>query len=111
MLIRMGIYTFMEYIEGQSPSEYLRRRGPLPLPEALEITRQVAEALDYAHNFNPPAIHRDIKPANLLISGRAIVTDFGIARVSGTGDITRTGIVMGTPRGIALQNKACRTGS
>lgn len=94
-------YFVMEYVEGKSLSQYLRERGVLPVPEVFEISRQVAQALDYAHSHQPPVVHRDIKPANILIegrSGRAVVTDFGIAKVLGATERTRTGLVMGTLR-------------
>jgi serine/threonine-protein kinase len=92
-------YFVMEYVEGKNLSQYLRERGPLSVPEVLEISWQVARALDYAHNHKPPVIHRDIKPENILIearSGRAVVTDFGIAKVLGAGQQTRTDMMLGT---------------
>jgi serine/threonine protein kinase len=92
-------YFVMEYIEGKNLSQVLRERGPLPLVEVLALSRQVAWALDYAHSHEPPVIHRDVKPENILIeerSGRAVVTDFGIAKVLGAGGKTRTGLMLGT---------------
>jgi serine/threonine-protein kinase len=94
-------YFVMGYIEGDSLSQYLRERGPLPWSEVLEISQQVAQALVYAHSHKPVVIHRDIKPGNILIeqrSGHVLVTDFGIAKVLGTGERTRTGLVLGTLR-------------
>jgi hypothetical protein len=74
--------------------------GPLPAREALEIIRQAAEALDYAHEHG--VIHRDVKPGNILLDGqnRAKVTDFGIAKEANREEMsfTVTGQVMGTPR-------------
>ena len=60
-------YFVMEYIQGRTLKQYVYEKGPLPLPEVLEIARQVASALDYAHNQTPPVIHRDIKPTNIMI--------------------------------------------
>ncbi len=90
-------YTVLEYINGDSLRQVIERRHRLPLAEALAIFSQVAEALDYAHVLN--VIHRDISAANILIeeqSGRALLTDFGIARDTGQ-PITVTRAIMGTP--------------
>ncbi len=96
----LNLYYFvMEYVEGVTLGKYLRDKGPLPLPELLTISRQVAEALAYAHTHTPPIIHRDIKPANIMIedrSSRVVVMDFGIAKELGDGDSTKTGTVIGT---------------
>jgi serine/threonine-protein kinase len=92
-------YFVMEYIEGRNLGQVLREHGPLPLVEVLALSRQVARALDYAHSHEPSVIHRDVKPENILIeerSGRAVVTDFGIAKVLGAGGKTRTGLMLGT---------------
>ena len=71
-------YT-MPYVEGESLRDRLRREGQLPLDDALQITREVADALGYAHSQG--IVHRDIKPENILLSrGHALVADFGIAR-------------------------------
>jgi len=94
-------FFVMEYVEGMNLSQYLRAQGTLPLLEVLTISRQIAQALEYAHSHQPPIIHRDIKPANILIearSRRVMVTDFGIAKVLGAAERTRTGLVMGTFR-------------
>jgi predicted Ser/Thr protein kinase len=89
-------YMTMEFIEGQSLSKRLKDKGPLPLSEAVSIMRQVAMGLSYAHEQG--IVHRDVKPDNILIEskGRAVVTDFGIARLS-MSELTRTGEVLGTP--------------
>ena len=93
------LYYVMPYVEGESVRDLLDREGPLSLPVALRITREVADALSYAHGHG--VIHRDIKPENILLeSGHAVVADFGIARAIGSagGDrVTGTGIVLGTP--------------
>ena len=71
----------MEYIDGGSVEHRLETGDRLPLVEALDITYQVAEALEYAHSQG--VIHRDIKPGNILITrdGTAKLTDFGVAKV------------------------------
>ncbi len=74
-----GLWYTMPYVEGESLRERIRREGRLPIPEALRLAREIAEALDYAHRRG--VIHRDIKPGNILLSeGHALVADFGIAR-------------------------------
>ncbi len=89
-------YFAMQYLPGGSLQERLAR-GSLPVPEAVEIAIQVAEALDYAHSRG--IIHRDIKPANIMFDGegRAVVTDFGIAQAADGTMMTATGIALGTP--------------
>lgn len=87
----------MKYLEGQSLEELLKQRRSLPLGETLDILRQVADALDYAHDHK--VIHRDIKPANVMLDSRrrVIVTDFGIAKALTEGSLTASGSVIGTP--------------
>jgi serine/threonine-protein kinase len=89
----------MPYVEGESLRQRLQREGQLSIDEALRLTREVAEALDYAHQQG--IIHRDIKPENILLSrGHALVADFGIAlAVSSAGRerLTETGLSLGTP--------------
>lgn len=90
-------YTVMEYVEGGSLRNVLERHKRLPLPETLAIFRQVAAALDYAHSLG--IVHRDVSPGNILIhkaGGRALLTDFGIARDGGA-PITVMRSIMGTP--------------
>ena len=93
------LYFVMPYVEGESLRERLEREPQLPLDEALQITREVADALAYAHSHD--VVHRDIKPANIMLSGgHAIVTDFGIARAidaAGGDKLTETGLAIGTP--------------
>src|SRR3989440_6219604 len=94
-----SLYYVMPYIEGESLRDRLEREGPLPLEDALRITREVASALSYAHSHD--VVHRDIKPENILLSGgEAVVAGFGIARAitraAGSG-LTETGIPVGTP--------------
>jgi serine/threonine-protein kinase len=91
------LYYVTPYIEGQSLGHRLAKEGQLPLDQAIRITREVADALEYAHKRN--ILHRDIKPENILLAdGHALVADFGIARVQGAGKgLTQTGAVIGTP--------------
>ena len=97
-------YIVMEYVAGKNLREVLDERGRLTVPESVTVARQVAAALGYAHGAG--LVHRDIKPANILLvvndhDGIEVkVTDFGIAKAgyaSGV-DLTRTGIVLGTPK-------------
>src|SRR6202044_4046328 len=69
-------YLVMEYIEGESP------KGPMPLDEAMRIARQIADALEAAHEKG--ITHRDLKPANIMITPAGVVKvlDFGLATVS-----------------------------
>jgi serine/threonine-protein kinase len=96
------VYFVMGLVEGGSVGDRLRSTGAMRLEDVRRILREVADALAYAHRLG--VVHRDIKPDNILLdgaSGRAMVTDFGIARAAGDdGDGTRltgTGVVIGTP--------------
>ena len=77
------LWFTMPYVDGESLRDRLRREGRLPVDEALRITRDAAEALQYAHEQG--VIHRDMKPENLLLTrdGNTLVADFGIARARG----------------------------
>jgi serine/threonine-protein kinase len=92
------VFFVMSYVDGETLGERLRSRGPLPPVEATRILREVAWALAFAHGRG--IVHRDIKPDNILLeraSGRALVTDFGIAqRDEYAGMDTDPGKVMGT---------------
>jgi tetratricopeptide (TPR) repeat protein len=93
------LYYVMPYVAGETLKDRIRREKQLPLADALQITREVAEALSYAHAQN--LVHRDIKPANILLnSAHALVADFGIAKAVSAADedaLTETGIAIGTP--------------
>jgi serine/threonine protein kinase len=90
-------YLVMEFIEGRTLDNVIRdASAPLPVEKSLEIVKQIAEALDYAHAEG--IVHRDVKPANIILTpaGRAIITDFGVARVRKS-QMTVQGEVIGTP--------------
>jgi eukaryotic-like serine/threonine-protein kinase len=93
------LWFAMPFIEGESLRDRLRRETQLPLEDAIQIAREVADALEYAHQHG--VIHRDIKPENILLStGHALVADFGIARAlseSSDSKLTQTGTTIGTP--------------
>ena len=98
---REGLVFFvMACVDGDTLAKRLVERGPLPVDDARRILREVADALAYAHARG--VIHRDIKPDNILLGedGRAMVTDFGIARAIQEGAdsrLTATGVAIGTP--------------
>ena len=93
------LFYVMPYVEGVSLRDRLDREKQLPVPEAVRIAREVAEALQSAHGHG--VVHRDIKPANILLShGRPLVADFGIAlavNAAGGRRLTETGLSLGTP--------------
>jgi serine/threonine protein kinase len=114
-------YLVMEYVEGEPP------KGPLPLDEALPIARQIANALEAAHEKN--IIHRDLKPGNIKIKpdGTVKVLDFGLAKVGGTPAAksedsptlsmaaTQAGMILGTaaymsPEQANLEQRGCLSG-
>jgi serine/threonine protein kinase len=94
-------YLAIEYIEGEPLQTILRKRGALPVDEALKIIEEMLAGLDYAHKKG--VIHRDIKPANILINaeGQVKIADFGIARPVSDSNMTRAGMLMGTPNYMA----------
>lgn len=89
-------YLTMEFIEGQDLRRYLTQRGTLPLGEALDMTRQILDALAVAHQAG--MVHRDIKPENVMLTstGQLKVADFGLARAVTEVTATSTGTVLGT---------------
>jgi eukaryotic-like serine/threonine-protein kinase len=93
------LYYVMPFVEGESLRDRLDREKQLPLAQALQVAREVADALGYAHGRG--IVHRDIKPENILLeSGHAVVADFGIARAltaAGAERLTVTGTSVGTP--------------
>ncbi|HEY1952775.1 MAG TPA: serine/threonine-protein kinase, partial [Gemmatimonadaceae bacterium] len=104
------VYFVMSYIKGDNLGVRLQQHGPMPPVEVRRILKEVADALAYAHTRN--VIHRDIKPDNIIIdeeTGRAMVTDFGIARAltdSGDSRLTATGMAIGTPAYMSPEQSA-----
>src|SRR5687767_1045728 len=95
------VYYVMPFVDGESLRDRLDREGQLPVADAVRIACDIASALDYAHRHG--FVHRDVKPANILLhENRALVADFGIARVleGSDGDLrlTETGMSVGTPQ-------------
>jgi serine/threonine-protein kinase len=92
-------FYVMPFIAGDSLKARLAREGPLPLDQALAIGRDMAAAIDHAHEQD--VLHRDIKPANVMLEpGRALLCDFGIARAietAGAESFSSSGLVLGTP--------------
>ncbi len=93
------LYYVMPFVDGESLRQRLSREKQLGVDEAVDITRAVAAALDYAHRHG--VVHRDIKPENILLAdGQPLVADFGISlAVSNAGGnrLTETGLSLGTP--------------
>jgi serine/threonine protein kinase len=93
------LYYVMPCVEGESLRDRLSWQRQLPLEQAVQIAREVADALSYAHS--QAVVHRDIKPENILFqAGHALVSDFGIARAvtkAGADTLTLTGVTVGTP--------------
>jgi serine/threonine protein kinase len=92
------VFFVMGYVDGETLGERVRRAGPLPSREAMRVMQEVAWALGHAHGRG--VVHRDVKPDNILLdreSGRAMVTDFGIARAAESRTPTG-GVVTGTPQ-------------
>jgi eukaryotic-like serine/threonine-protein kinase len=98
------VYYVMPYVDGESLRDRLTREKQLPVEEAVRIAREVADALEYAHQHG--VVHRDIKPENILLhGGHAMVADFGIALAAARSDggtrMTETGMSLGTPHYMA----------
>ncbi len=96
------VYFVMAFVDGETLGQRVTRQGPLAPAEAVRIIREVSWALGYAHGCG--VVHRDVKPDNILLekgSGRAMVTDFGIARVASLGTMSQVGEVLGTAQFMA----------
>jgi eukaryotic-like serine/threonine-protein kinase len=89
-------FITMEYVEGQSLYDILRKQGKVPVGEAVEIMKQMLTGLLAAHREG--IVHRDLKPGNIMrdAQGRIVVMDFGLARSIGGDGMTRTGAMLGT---------------
>ena len=90
-------FIAMRFIDGQSLDKVIAERGPLPWEEALKITAQVSEALDFAHKKG--LVHRDVKPQNIMISQTdgAVLTDFGLVKALHSSGMSSTTSMIGTP--------------
>jgi zinc protease len=91
-----SVHLSMEFVEGESLRSLLQRSGKLPVPQALDLARQLAAGLAEAHRQS--IVHRDLKPENIMLTpqGELKVMDFGISR-SFAADVTVTGAILGTP--------------
>ncbi len=103
------VYYVMGFIDGESLTERVRRVGPLPPDEVARVLQEAAEALGYAHQHG--IVHRDVKADNILLergTGRAFLTDFGIARVADS-TMTMAGQSLGTPQYMSPEQAAGET--
>lgn len=90
-------YIAMEYVEGNTLAQIIRSKQGMTQQRAIDIALQILAALQYAHENG--VIHRDIKPSNIMCmdSGQVKITDFGIARLESSSELTQMGAVIGTP--------------
>jgi eukaryotic-like serine/threonine-protein kinase len=99
-------YIVMEYVEGETLAELMKRTGPVPPERAVDLLLQVCAGLEAAHAAG--LVHRDIKPQNLLVrtDGVAKIADFGIARTVQATQLTQVGTVLGTAAYLAPEQAA-----
>jgi len=102
------LYLSMEWVEGETLQQLLRKAGRLKESRALEIAEKIALALEAAHEQG--IIHRDLKPGNVMIDarGQVHVMDFGLAMERGAGEITGIGVVVGSPYYMAPEQATLR---
>jgi serine/threonine protein kinase len=95
------VFIVMELVEAPTLAQLVRRTGPLPPQTVADIGRQVLAALEAAHQAG--IVHRDVKPSNIMVgaTGRAKLTDFGIAQAADDPTLTKTGSVIGSPAYLA----------
>jgi hypothetical protein len=101
------VFYVMAFVDGETLGARVRRDGPLAAAEVMRVTQEVAWALAHAHARG--VIHRDVKPDNVLLeyeTGRAMVTDFGIARMAERSDTPPSGSVRGTPQYMSPEQAA-----
>ncbi len=100
-----GVFIVMEYIEGEDLRHATEQAGKLDPEQAIEITRQICNALSFAHARG--VIHRDIKPSNILLdaSGVPKLVDFGLAQIVSSEDLTTTGMIFGTPQYVSPEQR------
>jgi serine/threonine protein kinase len=99
-------FIVMELVQGLTVSELIRRNGPFPIADAVDVVDQLLNALGSAHALG--IIHRDVKPQNLMLDAerRLKVLDFGVARVAGAGSMTASGHLLGTPEYMSAEQVA-----
>lgn len=91
-------YIAMEFLQGRELRDILNEGKSMPVSQILDIVRQVALGLAYAHEHG--IVHRDVKPSNIMVirDGHVKITDFGIARMASSTVQTQTGVVLGSPK-------------
>lgn len=96
-----AFYISMEYLDGQTIDQYLKRNGSFPLEKAISVIMQTATGLSVAHDAG--LIHRDIKPSNLILDnkGHVTITDFGLVRPQKKTQFTQSGVIVGSPHYMA----------
>ena len=103
--IKDTFFIAMEFIDGETLTDVIKKKAPLPVKYSFNVALGLAQGLSYAHKYGPGIIHRDMKPGNIIIekSGRVVLTDFGIAKAVGKKGMTTTGSIIGTPDYMSLE--------
>ncbi len=103
--IKDTFFIAMEFIDGETLTDVIKKKAPLPVKYSFNVALGLAQGLSYAHKYGPGIIHRDMKPGNIIIekSGRVVLTDFGIAKAVGKKGLTTTGSIIGTPDYMSLE--------